>query len=232
MIISHKYKYIFIKTTKTAGTSVEISLARFCGENDIITPLMKKDEITRQELGVFPRNYTKPKNLSAYNGKEFLRLLLKGKKALSGETLFYNHITAQEIKEIVGEKIWHSYFKFCFVRNPWDRAISRYFWTKKKMEIEETLEENLEKHDPNSNFPIYTIDGKLAVDYVAKYENLLEELNFICKKLNIPFDNWLPNAKMNSRPDQRDYKDILTPQQADLIQEKCAQEIQLFDYKY
>ncbi|MEL6382956.1 MAG: chondroitin 4-O-sulfotransferase, partial [Cyanobacteria bacterium J06626_18] len=31
MIISHEYKFIFLKTRKTAGTSIEIALSKFCG---------------------------------------------------------------------------------------------------------------------------------------------------------------------------------------------------------
>ena len=47
MIVSHKHKFIFVKTVKTAGTSVEIALSRFCGENDIITPIHPPDEELR-----------------------------------------------------------------------------------------------------------------------------------------------------------------------------------------
>ena len=40
MIISHAYRAVFLKTNKTAGTSIEIALSRFCGELDVmpITP--------------------------------------------------------------------------------------------------------------------------------------------------------------------------------------------------
>ena len=37
MIISHKYKFIFIKTRKTAGTTIEYNLSKYLGKNDIIT---------------------------------------------------------------------------------------------------------------------------------------------------------------------------------------------------
>lgn len=39
MIISHKHKFIFIKTYKTAGTSLESYLSEFCGETDVLTPI-------------------------------------------------------------------------------------------------------------------------------------------------------------------------------------------------
>ena len=51
MIISHKHKFIFVKTRKTAGTSIEIGLSKFCGPEDIITPLAPRDNKMRDEAG-------------------------------------------------------------------------------------------------------------------------------------------------------------------------------------
>ena len=44
MIISHEHKFIFLKTRKTAGTSIELALSQLCGPNDIITPISPNDE--------------------------------------------------------------------------------------------------------------------------------------------------------------------------------------------
>ncbi|MEM7193183.1 MAG: hypothetical protein AAF405_10065, partial [Pseudomonadota bacterium] len=49
MIISHKHKFIFLKTKKTAGTSVELALSQICGESDVITPLAAADEALRAD---------------------------------------------------------------------------------------------------------------------------------------------------------------------------------------
>ena len=61
MILSHRYRFIFLKTGKTAGTSIEIALSEYCGAKDIITPIKPEDELTRRSLGFRgPQNYLDP----------------------------------------------------------------------------------------------------------------------------------------------------------------------------
>ena len=51
MIVSHQHRFVFVKTRKTAGTSIEIALAQHCGPDDIITPIDEVDEQIRRNLG-------------------------------------------------------------------------------------------------------------------------------------------------------------------------------------
>ncbi|MBE7384215.1 MAG: sulfotransferase family 2 domain-containing protein [Leptolyngbya sp. SIO1E4] len=232
MIISHKYKYIFVKTRKTAGTSVEISLSRFCGKDDIITPVIYNDELIRSEMGIYPQNYGVPVKWSEYSLRDWKNLIRRGKKPAPKKSIYYHHITAKKIRDLIGEDIWNSYFKFCFVRNPWDRAVSRYYWNIEKTKQVVTMDESLQNNDPDANFPIYTIDGEVAVDFVGRFENLMEDTASICERLNIPFDNWLPRTKNKSRKSKKHYSEILNPEQIEYIREKCAAEIELFGYEF
>ena len=230
MIISHRHKFIFLRTTKTASTSMEISLSRFCGPEDVITPINPLDEPVRSELGIVPQNYTRPRKPWEFRPKDIVRYLLR--KQWPEKILYWNHMPAQLVRERVTPAVWNSYFKFCFVRNPWDRAISRYYWNLSRDARQTNLNKSLRRNDPNSNFEIYAIDGKLAVDFVGKFENMQADLQKVYERLNLPFDGWLPRTKAKSRVDKRHYSDLLSPKQAEYIRQKCRQEIEFFNYAY
>lgn len=141
MIISHKYKFIFVKTRKVAGTSLEIALSKHLGPEDVITPSLEDDEETRRSLG-FPKakNYEKPlREWTARDAYRYGRWLMRGKSKPAtnpGKHVppkrYWNHMTASEIRAVVVADIWGRYFKFSVDRNPWYRAASKYYWNGKK----------------------------------------------------------------------------------------------------
>lgn len=230
MIISHKHKYIFIKTNKTAGTSVEIALSMHGGESDIIAPISSKDEKLRKSLGGRgAQNCFSP--LSDYRGEDYRILLLKWKR----KRKFYNHISAGEIKGLVDPDIWNNYYKFCFERNPWDRIISLYFWTYKeepRPSLKEFIQSGKPLHLKRRGFNLYSIDGKVAVDKVCRFENLAEELEAVRKQIGIPSPLVLPNAKGGHRKDKRSYRDVINSEDRDLISEMFRDEIALMGYEF
>jgi hypothetical protein len=121
LIISHRHKFIFLKTKKTGGTSIKIALSRLCGPEDVITRISPADEKLRQELG-----YPGPQNtaLPAWS----LGLGARAVAALRGKTLeYYNHAPAEFVRRHVDPAVWNGYFKFSFERDPYDKAISRYY---------------------------------------------------------------------------------------------------------
>ena len=61
VIASHQHRFVFLKTRKTAGTSVEIALSKVCGPDDVITEISPEDEKLRQAAGGrAPQNFQSP----------------------------------------------------------------------------------------------------------------------------------------------------------------------------
>jgi hypothetical protein len=230
MIISHKYKFIFLKTSKTAGTSVEIALSKFCGPDDVITTISSEDEKTRAELGYpGPQNHTS--SIWGYTFGDILKIIWKRRKKMR----FYNHIPARKVKAYVGDEVWNSYYKFCIERNPWDRVVSYYYWRNKtapRPTIAEFINSRKIKTLKNRGIRVYTINNKIAVDKICKFENLSEELETVRKHVGIPEPLVLVQAKSIYRKDGSNYRELLGYEGRDVIAEMFREEIDLLGYEW
>jgi len=227
-IISHKHKFIFIKTRKTAGTSIEIALSRYCGPDDILSPISSVDEEKRRDLG-YPQaqNYVVP--FGKYRPKDWARLLLKRKRAA-----FRNHMWARDIQRLVGREVWDGYYKFCFERDPWDKAISAYYWASRKKMENRSLEDFLLQGGFNHfrSYEQYVVNGNQAVDDIYRYESMPEALVQIAQRVGLPGPLELPQTKAGHRKDRRPYHEVLSPAAAERIGRDCAPEIRLMGYEY
>jgi hypothetical protein len=222
VILSHRHRFLFIKTTKTAGTSVEISMSRYCGPRDVITPISPEDEALRASLGIGPQNHLRGR--MDYSLRDLYRWIRYAAKP--SPLLFYNHMPASDIRRIVGRRVWDSYFKFAFTRDPFEQFLSQFHWDRRT----EDIDVQLSHVDPGRNFSLYTIDGKVAVDFVGRYENLEGDLRTALGKVGIEFDGWLPRAKAGVRKDRRPAGEVLTREQIRRIAERAKGEMDLFGY--
>jgi len=227
MIISHRHRYIFIKTAKTAGTSVEIALSKYAGEHDVLTPCTPEDDALRSELGYpGPRNYRLP--FTAYSLRDLARAAAE--RRLVG---FYNHIGARAIRERVGPRVWSSYFKFCFERNPWDKVVSAYYFNQRTgptMSLSEYVQSGAANEI--AGYELYTIRGEIAVDEVFRYESLEESMRAVAQRLHLPETPVLPRAKGQYRPPTARYREVLTAQDRAKIARVYAREIATFGYEW
>jgi len=232
MIISHKHKFIFLKTKKTAGTAIEAALSELCGPLDVITPYREESEADRKGRG--PQNYRiehplKPKR------PLLRRFLMRPERYYHPSVGFYEHMPAWRVRDYVGEEVWRSYFKFAFDRNPWDRQVSWYLYKTKTKRTRPSFERFMADRASAfvSNYAIYTLDGSLAVDFVGRYESLEEDLNKALelagaqKRLKIPRTNITPN-----KDESRGYRSYYSPDTRAVVAEWYESEISLLGYGF
>ena len=143
---------------------------------------------------------------------------------------------AVEIRAIVGEDVWSSYYTWCVERNPWDKVISDYYFRFRVPETRPPLRTFIESGLADAsvlNLPRYTVGGKVAVDLVARYEDLTSELARVERRLGLPSEALvLPRAKAHYRTDRRHYSAAYRPAEADLVAQLFAEEIALHRYRF
>jgi hypothetical protein len=233
MIVSHRHQFIFIKNRKTAGTSVELALCHFCGPDDIITLTTsgRRGQAPSDEpANPGPRHHMMP--LRLYTARDWVKLLTQGKR----KKRYFNHASAAHIRAHLGEDIWNRYYKFCIERDPFDKAVSLYHWHywRLKRDAGEDINEFLlsVKEERLSNWHLYTLDNRLAVDFVGKYESLADDLAAVRDHLGLPGELHLPNAKGGLRDRRQHYSELLDHRARQRIERVCANELAAFNYHW
>ena len=198
MIVSHQHRLIFLKTRKTAGTSVEIALSRICGPDDTITRLTDEDEELRRSLGGRGPQHDQSPPLPV---KPF------------------NHMPARGVRRVVGETVWDDYYRFAIERNPWDLVVSQYYWRYRAEEappFDDFVRWPVVHKLADKNARIYRLRGNVAVDRLLRFESLDADLAEVWRERGLPGEPGLPRAKAYSRP-ERSYRELYTPETRDLV---------------
>ncbi len=216
MIISHKHKFIFLKSRKTAGSSIQVTLSKYCGSDDIIT-------------GQYLDGVDDNSHSTGFNMDKF----------------YTNHPhpeiipTKLFIEQNMNPKIWNEYFKFAFVRNPYEIAVSRYFWERRgKGNVEACSVEDFRRwvkfdllnKDYDWLHKYISINDNIELDYIGRYENLSEDYNYICDRLDLPKDK-LPVKKGGYR-DKEHYSYYYDDETKDIVSNFFKTDIRLFGYDF
>lgn len=229
MIVSHRHKFIFVKTHKTAGSSLEVALGRECGVNDIISHM--EDNIAS---GI-PRNYGPSSGMrTAYNRFKLLRKIVPRHSPLLG-AFYYEHMPAWRIRELVGPNVWESYFTFCFERNPWDKAVSYYLWKKHGQgKSLPTFSEYLEKksHRLPVDSPLYCAGGDVLVNRVFEFRELSTALHELRERLNLELPEPLPREKTGVALERKPYTGYYDEIGKRRIAQLFSREIDLMGYSF
>jgi hypothetical protein len=216
VLVSHLYKFIFLKNYKVAGTSVESFFGQFC-----IDPAEKKTYSFKEAQN---------EQITPYG--------ILGSRLNVKNTKWYNHKTAKEIKTDLGDAKFNDYFKFCIVRNPYDLMVSYYFFCKSKNDSKSQgdFKTFCKKciHINITNVDRIFIDNRPICHYYIRYENLINDILIVLEKLCIKdFDlNDLPKHKANINPHDKPYKEYYDSETKEIVEKLFKKEIDMFNYEF
>ena len=154
--------------------------------------------------------------------------------------LQHGHISAQEIRPHLEAGIWSSYFKFAFVRNPFDRFVSScFFLNRADPNFEGTAVAFMKERLQRPRFqqrvlvrPQYqqlcTAEGDIALDYVGRYEDLQVSYDTICEKIGVSKSELGKNNSSKHSGYTKYYDDDLRQQVADFYKD----DLQFFSYDF
>jgi len=229
MIVSHRHRFIFVKTHKTAGSSLEVALARECGDGDIVSHM--EDNIA---TGI-PRNYGPTSRLgSLYRSFKPLRKVIGRHSPLLG-TYYYEHMPAWRIRELVGEACWNDYFTFCFERNPWDKTVSYYLWKKHGQgrsmpDFARYIETKAHRLPVDS--PLYCDGDRVLVDRVFEFRDLSGALAELRERLSLALPEPLPREKTGVATERRPYQAYYDAHSRERVGQLYRREIELLGYRF
>ena len=147
---------------------------------------------------------------------------------------------------LIPPKIWEKYYTIVAVRHPIDRLISSYhyhtqdsyqnYYLQKypflhQLDLQEYF--NIFKKEPQAILPqVNYIKHHLSdkpVDFIIRYENLLEDVKKLCEKLNLPFET-LPHLNSTKRSQKKDYFQNQESFKAEVI-DFYQQDFEVFGYE-
>lgn len=222
MLVSHRNSFIYTKTVKTGGTSVESYFEPFCLPEGQWTSVHSREE-TVTDCGIIGH---------------------RGPIKKSEPSQWWNHMPAATIRDLLGEDLWGKYFKFCVVRNPYEKAVSMFYFS--RFQRTRTVEfEGLERERElfenwllqGTNLPIdrdkYLIDGQFCLDDVIRYESLASDLERICFRIGVPWiPALLPTFKKGFRPVLATTEALFSENSREIVEKAYEFECEFFNYTF
>jgi hypothetical protein len=235
MIVSHQHRFIYIKTKKTASSSIEAALSTVCGPDDIITPTT--EEVTDAFEGERNAQNFRLDHPLVPKRPLIKRLLRRPERYYHPSIGYYEHMPAWRVKAYLGDKTWNSYFKFTFERNPWDRQVSWYKYKTRKLDRKPSFGDfmaNTRRAFVN-NYELYSIGGEVVLDHVGRYESLASEFEAAMEKLGLAGRVKLPVLNTTAKPaaaGAAPYRGFYDERLRDTVADWYGREIKAFGYEY
>jgi len=224
MLLSHEKQFIYFKTKKTASTSVEIYFEPYCA--------------------------SRPDHVPQHSTKQILSasgIIGSRRDGRAPNDVFFNHMPTIRLLESVGLSTFNRYLKFCNIRNPFDKMVSRFWWViSNRGGLKSSSEVSFDRVRQIFNQYIietpeyilandkqtYFIGRESVADFYIRYESLNEDLSAACDRLGIPFQiERLGGYNRKGRALKEPFSSYYSPEAADKVARIFAWEIAQFGYR-
>ncbi len=149
------------------------------------------------------------------------------------------HFSIKQILEVHSEA--QGYFKFCFVRNTWDRLLSAYMFRhhhhtmtdkRKYKSLKAFIKNDGRTGNTHTHSQLKFIlgdNGKINMNFIGRYENLENDFKTVCDRIGI--QRQLPRSHYKSTKREH-YSRYYDQETVDLVYKKYKTEINYFNYEF
>ena len=241
-IINKEYNYIFVHVPKVAGKSIKehLALSSYGGLQRAqlklnfgletlssyanSNPVVSKWVPQLHGPGVDPRIRDYCKNHHLYTTA---------------------HLRADELIDILGEQEYRSMYSFGFVRNPWDRCLSAYFYFRRRklhplhgLAMELSYEDFLTVQEQNG-MPyigqqtqwLYRNHEEKLVNFIGKIEQIDGHMAKVISAINLQGRHFRSMTNVSESRD-RDYRIYYTPAAVEIVARSMRPDIELLGYTF
>ena len=222
-----------------AGTTIEIILSNFLSNGDLATPIEDYEEpIRKVQPGVLIQK-------------------ISGTNRFGLPTRLRDHSSLEKAFSVLNPKV-KEYFIVTACRNPWDRAVSQFYWSYRKKNIlsqsfktqKREFNKFVRVYGPKTwldlfygrkkqrrlnSSHLYTINNNIHLNFVVRYENLKEDLSELIKVLNLKektIDDKLSTKSSFRSSESRQWQDLYECETIEIVANCCRQEIDCFNYNF
>jgi len=153
------------------------------------------------------------------------------------------HLLARQIRQEVGPETFDAYFKFAFVRNPWDKAVSQFSYMAHRTDLREligmtpetTFDDYLQLIERNPHVQwerqvefVQDETGRSLIDFIGRFENIQQDAEAVFERIGLR-GAVLPHRNASSRRHYSEYFDVPT---RDTLARIYAPDIEAFGYRF